>query len=236
MNPTKTATDSYKERHAAAMMKSAPAPLRLLERGSGCFVWDADGNRYLDFLAGIAVNALGHAHPVLVDAVSQQVANVAHVSNYFATAPQIELAERLRRLSGAGDEGRVYFGNSGAEAIEAAVKLARRNNQHGRIIALHHAFHGRTMGSLALTAKPNLREPFEPMLPGVEHIEPTVMAIEAAFAEPGPVAAVVMELIQGEAGVIELDREFVSASPRADEPARGIAHCRRDPDGCRSHR
>ncbi|WP_279588100.1 acetylornithine transaminase [Salinibacterium sp. ZJ454] len=209
MTESDTVIETYKDRFAEAMMKSAPTPLRLLERGLGCYVWDSDQNQYLDFLGGIAVNSLGHAHPALVDAVSNQVALAAHVSNYFATAPQIELAERLLRLSGAGDDGRVYFGNSGAEAIEAAVKLARRNNQHGRIIALHHGFHGRTMGSLALTAKAALREPFEPMLPGVEHIEATVLAIEAAFAEHQPVAAVVMELIQGEAGVVELDQEFI---------------------------
>lgn len=196
----------YRERHAAAMMKSSPPPLALLERGEGCYVWDSDGKRYLDFLAGIAVNSLGHAHPVLVAAVSRQVQRVAHVSNYFATEPQIELAERLRRLSGAGDRGRVYFGNSGAEAIEAAVKLSRRNGP-GRIIALQHGFHGRTMGSLSLTAKPVLRDAFLPLLPGIEHIEPSIAALEAAFREP--VTALIAEPIQGEAGVVELPDGFL---------------------------
>jgi acetylornithine/N-succinyldiaminopimelate aminotransferase len=199
----------YQDRFADVMMKSAPRPLRQLVRGQGCYVWDADHKMYLDFLAGIAVNSLGHGHPVLVDAIATQAANLIHVSNYFATEPQLALAERLRRITGAGENGRVYFGNSGAEAIEAAVKLARRKNRAGRIIALHNGFHGRTMGSLALTAKPQLREPFEPMLPGVEHIEASVQALETAFAEPRPVAALVMELIQGEAGVVELSADFI---------------------------
>ncbi len=143
----------WKKRHAAAMMGTTPVPLAILARGDGCAVWDTDGKRYLDFLAGIAVNSLGHNHPVLVDAVSRQVASLAHVSNYFATPQQIELAERLRRISGAGDRGRVFFCNSGAEAIEAALKLARLNPGRGRILALNFSFHGRTMGSLVAHRK-----------------------------------------------------------------------------------
>jgi acetylornithine aminotransferase len=183
------------------MMGSAPSPLLKLERGEGCYVWDDEGNRYLDFLAGIAVNSLGHAHPVFVEAVSKQAATLAHVSNYFATAPQIELAERLRRITGAGDRGRVFFGNSGAEAIEAAIKLARLTGRK-RILSLENSFHGRTMGSLSLTGKAALRADFEPLLPGIEHIDSTVEALEAAI---GPdVAALVVEPIKGEAGVVEL--------------------------------
>jgi acetylornithine aminotransferase len=188
-------------------MGSAPVPLALLVRGEGCYVWDDQGNRYLDFLAGIAVNALGHAHPVLVDAVSRQIATVAHVSNYFATPSQIELAERLRRISGAGDRGRVYFGNSGAEAIEAAIKLARLNKGRKKIVALRNAFHGRTMGSLSLTGKPALREAFEPLLPGIVHIDSTIEALEAAIDDS--VAALVIEPIKGEAGVIELPEGYL---------------------------
>ncbi|MEQ1738059.1 MAG: aminotransferase class III-fold pyridoxal phosphate-dependent enzyme, partial [Rhodoglobus sp.] len=134
------------------MMKSAPTPMAILARGQGARVWDTDGNEYLDFLAGIAVNALGHAHPVFVDAVATQAGTLAHVSNYFATEPQVELAERLTRLSG-GD--RVFFANSGAEAIEAAIKLARLYSgseaAKPRILSLEGSFHGRTMGSLSLT-------------------------------------------------------------------------------------
>ena len=192
----------WTERFGDALMGSAPPPMAVLVRGEGCYVWDSEGNRYLDFLAGIAVNSLGHAHPVLVDAVSRQVATLAHISNYFASPSQIELAERLKRISGAGDAGRVYFGNSGAEAIEAAIKLARLNQGRPRILALTNAFHGRTMGSLSLTAKAAMRDPFLPLLPGIEHIDATIDALEAALDDS--VAALVVEPIQGEAGVLEL--------------------------------
>lgn len=201
---------TYTERFGESLMGSAPPPMAVLVRGEGCYVWDESGKRYLDFLAGIAVNSLGHAHPVLVDAVSKQVGTLAHISNYFASPSQIELAERLKRLSGAGDRGRVYFGNSGAEAIEAAIKLARLNQGRTKMIALEGAFHGRTMGSLALTAKAAMRTPFEPMLPEVVHIEPTVGALEAAMDDT--VAAVFAEPIQGEAGVVPLPAGFLDAA------------------------
>jgi acetylornithine/N-succinyldiaminopimelate aminotransferase len=196
---------TWQRRFGDSMMRSLSTPKVMLDRGEGCQVWDVDGKRYLDFLAGIAVNALGHAHPVLVQALTEQASKLIHVSNYFATAPQVELAERLTRISGAGERGRVYFGNSGAEANEAAVKLARLNRGDGsrtRILALQNSFHGRTMGSLALTGKPALREPFEPMMPGVEHIDTTVEALEAAL--DGTVAALFVEPIKGEAGVVDL--------------------------------
>jgi acetylornithine/N-succinyldiaminopimelate aminotransferase len=205
----------WKDRFATAMMGSAPTPLLLLERGEGCYVWDAAGKKYLDFLAGIAVNSLGHAHPVLVEAVTRQVSTIAHVSNYFATAPQIELAERLRRITGAGDRGRVYFGNSGAEAIEAAIKLARRNGQHKKILALTNSFHGRTMGSVSLTGKPALREAFEPVLPGIEHIESTIEALEAAIGDD--VSALVVEPIKGEAGVVPLPDGYLTRARELTE-------------------
>ena len=197
---------TWQDEYSAKIMKSAALPSRELVRGEGCYVWDDTGAKYLDFLAGIAVNALGHAHPVLVDAVSRQIATVAHVSNYFANPPQLELAARLTRLTG-GD--RVYFCNSGAEAIEAAIKLARRTGRP-RIIALNNSFHGRTMGSLSLTGKPALREPFEPLVPNIEHIDSTIEALERAI---GPdVAAVVIEPIKGEAGVIDLPEGYLAAA------------------------
>jgi acetylornithine/N-succinyldiaminopimelate aminotransferase len=199
---------SWRENFSDVMMGSSPSPLAQLVRGEGSWVWDSDGKKYLDFLAGIAVNSLGHAHPVLVEAVSRQIATLAHVSNYFATEPQIELADRLRRISGAGDGGRVYFANSGAEAIEAAIKLARRNGQHKKIVALNNSFHGRTMGSMSLTGKAAMRAPFEPMLPGVEHIDSTVEALEAAIDET--VGAIIIETIKGEAGVIDLPDGFLA--------------------------
>lgn len=203
--------DNWLARYRASMMGTITDPLALLVRGEGCQVWDSDGNRYLDFLAGIAVNSLGHAHPALVEAVTGQIATLAHVSNYFATPPQIELAERLQRITGAGEDGRVFFCNSGTEAMEAAVKLARLNTAGGprpRILALNRSFHGRTMGALSLTGQPALQEPFAPLLPGVEHIDSTIPALEAAI---GPdVAALILEPIKGEAGVVELPAGFLA--------------------------
>jgi acetylornithine/N-succinyldiaminopimelate aminotransferase len=197
--------NALQERFDRSMMRSLAHPLLFLDRGQGCRVWDVDGNVYLDFLAGIAVNALGHAHPVFVEAVATQAARLAHVSNFFSSRPQLELAERLTRLSGAAETGRVWFGNSGAEANEAAFKLARLNNHNGartRVLALHNAFHGRTMGTLALTGKPHMRSPFEPVPGGVEHIDASIEALESAM--DGAVAAFFVEPIQGEAGVLPL--------------------------------
>jgi acetylornithine/N-succinyldiaminopimelate aminotransferase len=197
---------TWKDEYSAHIMKSAALPSAQLVRGEGAYVWDDQGNKYLDFLGGIAVLSLGHAHPVLVRAVSEQIATLGHVSNYFATPPQLALAERLLRLSG-GD--RVYFCNSGAEAIEAAIKLARRTGRP-RILSLINSFHGRTMGSLSLTGKPALREPFEPLLPNVEHIESTIEALDKAM---GPdVAALVVEPIKGEAGVLDLPEGYLEAA------------------------
>lgn len=194
------------------LVLNAGERLALLTRGEGSYLWDSDGRRHLDFLAGIAVTSLGHAHPVFVDAVSRQAATLAHVSNYFATPPQLALAARLKRLAGAGIDGRVFFSNSGAEANEAAFKLARLHGgtERPRILALENGFHGRTMGSLALTAKPSMRAPFEPMPGGVEHIPATVEALEAALDDR--VAAVIVEPIQGEAGVVELPEGYLAAA------------------------
>lgn len=217
---TGTVTEGrWKPRFGDAMMRTLATPKLMLARGEGCRVWDVDGNEYLDFLAGIAVNSLGHAHPVLVEAVSSQVATLAHVSNYFSTAPQLELAERLRTITGAGEHGRILFGNSGAEANEAAFKLARLNRgPHGkrtRVLALHNAFHGRTMGSLALTGKPPMREAFEPLPGGVEHIDSTIAALESAIDDR--VAALFVEPIKGEAGVLDLPEGFLQRARELTE-------------------
>lgn len=205
--------DGWIARYRASLMGTVTSPQALLVRGEGCWVWDADGKRYLDFLAGIAVNALGHAHPALVDAVTHQIGTLAHVSNYFASPPQIELAERLIRLSGAGVQGRVFFGNSGAEAIEAAFKLARLNGGEGerpRVLTLKGSFHGRTMGALSLTGQAPLQKPFLPLVPGVEHLDATIAALRQAM---GPdVAAVLIEPIQGEAGVVDLPDGFLEVA------------------------
>ena len=204
-------TDAVRERFARVAMRSAPAPMAVLDHGQGALVWDVDGKEYLDFLAGIAVNALGHAHPVLVEAVAAQAARLVHVSNYFTTPQAVAFAERLVRLTGFGPTGRVYPANSGAEAIEAALKLARRTGRP-RILAFEQAFHGRTMGALALTGKAALRAPFEPMVAGVEHLPTDLAALEAAL---GPdVAALVLEPIKGEAGVVPLPPGFLAEARR----------------------
>jgi acetylornithine aminotransferase len=194
------------------LVRSFGERMAMFVRGEGSYLWDADGKRYLDFLAGIAVDSLGHAHPVFVDAISRQAATLSHVSNYFATPPQLELAARLKRLAGTGDSGRVYFGNSGAEANEAAFKLARLHGgaDRPRILALKDAFHGRTMGTLALTGKPWMQEPFLPMTPGVEFIDSTAEALEAAIDDR--VAALFVEPVKGEAGVIDLPDGYLEAA------------------------
>jgi acetylornithine aminotransferase len=199
------------------LVRNAGERLALFTRGEGAYLWDDAGRRYLDFLGGIAVTALGHAHPVFVEAVARQAATLAHVSNYFATPPQLQLAALLKRLAGADDNGRVYFGNSGAEANEAAFKLARLHGAERdgrparpRILALQNAFHGRTMGTLALTGKPHMQEPFLPMVPGVEFLDSTVEALEAAMDDR--VAALFVEPIKGEAGVIDLPDGYLAAA------------------------
>lgn len=197
-------------RHAHAVMGTYGAPQRFLVRGDGAYVWDAEGNRYLDLLAGIATNVLGHAHPTLTGAVSAQMATLGHVSNLFATAPQVALAERLLELLRAPQGSRVFFANSGSEANEGAFKIARRTGRP-RILALAGAFHGRTLGALALTHKPAYREPFEPLPGGVEHLPfGDIEALRAAIDET--VAAVVLETIQGEAGVRPLPEGYLAAA------------------------
>ena len=200
----------WSRRYSGALMNTFGPPQRVLVRGEGCYVWDADGKRYLDLLAGIAVNALGHAHPFLTSAVTAQLATLGHVSNFFATAPQVALAERLLDLAGAPAGSRVFFCNSGTEATEAAFKLARRTGRTG-MVAAEGAFHGRTMGALALTHKPAYREPFEPLPAGVVHVPfGDVPALEAAV---GPhVAAVVLEPVQGEAGVRSAPPGYLQAA------------------------
>ena len=193
-----TASNASMERYSHAVMNTFGTPQRLLVRGEGARVWDADGKEYLDLLAGIAVNALGHAHPAVVDAVTKQLSTLGHISNLFASEPQIELAEKL--LSLLGHDGRVFFTNSGTEANEAAFKATRKTGRT-TIVAAEGSFHGRTMGALALTSKAQYREPFEP-LPGDVRWVPYGDADALAAAVDDTVAAVVLEPIQGEAGVV----------------------------------
>lgn len=200
------------QRYSHALMGTYGQPMRVIERGEGSYVWDADGNKYLDLLGGIAVNTLGHAHPAWVAALTQQAQTLAHTSNFFATKPQIELAEKLLDLAHAPTGSRVFFSNSGAEANEAAFKMARRTGK-GTIIALEGSFHGRTMGALSMTHKPAIREPFQPMPAGVVFVPADdVDALRAAAAEAGDdLAGIIIEPIQGEAGVRPLTHEFMSA-------------------------
>lgn len=186
-------------RWQAVMMNNYGTPQLSLTRGEGAVVRDADGNRYLDFLTGIAVNALGHAHPAVTEAVTRQVATIGHTSNLYINEPALALAERLLELSGAAD-GKALFCNSGAEANETAFKLTRRTGRT-KVIATDGGFHGRTMGALALTGQPGKRAPFEPLVPGVEHIPyGDVAALEAAIDDD--TAAFVVEPVQGENGVV----------------------------------
>jgi acetylornithine aminotransferase len=192
--------------YQSAVMGTYGVPKRVLVRGSGCQVWDEEGRRYLDLLGGIAVNALGHAHPRLVTTVTAQLSTLGHISNFFTSPVQVALAERLLALVGVGvvgagapPTGAVFFSNSGAEANEAAFKIARRTGRP-RVLAATGGFHGRTMGALALTGKAAIAQLFAPLPGGVEHLPyGDIAALEAAL--DGDVAAVILEPIQGEAGV-----------------------------------
>ncbi|MEJ7795509.1 MAG: acetylornithine transaminase [Nocardioides sp.] len=203
-----TASNDWTQRYVASLMNTFGQPLLVLTRGAGAHVWDADGKEYVDLLGGIAVNALGHAHPALVEAVSTQMSTLGHVSNFFTTEPQVELAERLLAL--VPGDGKVFFANSGAEANEAALKLTRRTGRT-RLIAAEGAFHGRTMGSLALTAKAAYREPFEP-LPGDVTWVPYGDVEALRDAVDDRTAAVVLEPIQGEAGVVMAPDGYLAAA------------------------
>jgi acetylornithine aminotransferase len=196
------------ERYSHAVMNTFGPPQRVLVRGEGCYVWDADGTRYLDLLGGLAVNALGHAHPIIVSAVSDQLATLGHISNFFASPPQIELAERLLSLLDA--DGRVFFTNSGTEANEAAFKATRRTGRT-RIVSTVGAFHGRSMGALALTWKPSYRETFAPLPGDVTFVEyGDVDALAQAVDDR--TAAFVVEPIQGENGVIDAPAGYLQAA------------------------
>ena len=207
---------AWAQRYGRAVMNTFGAPQRVLVRGRGARVWDADGAQYTDLLAGIAVNCLGHAHPAVVGAVTAQLSTLGHVSNFFTTPAQITLAEELIGLVFPGADpadSRVFLANSGTEANEGAFKIARRHGgaQRPRVLALTDAFHGRTMGSLALTHKAAYREPFEPLPGGVEFVP--AGDIEALRTALGPdVAALVVEPIQGEAGVRELPAGYLEAA------------------------
>jgi acetylornithine/N-succinyldiaminopimelate aminotransferase len=192
------------------MVPSYGEPTLTLVRGEGATVWDDEGRSYVDLVAGIAVNALGHAHPAVVEAVSRQVATLGHTSNLVANEPSMLLAERLLSLTGR--DGRVFFASSGAEANEAAFKLARRTGR-ASVVAADGSFHGRTMGALALTGQPAKRAPFEPLPEGVSFV-PYGDAAALRSAVGAWTAAVVLEPVLGEGGVVPAPDGYLAAARR----------------------
>jgi acetylornithine/N-succinyldiaminopimelate aminotransferase len=179
-------------------------------RGEGARMWDSDGVEYLDFLCGISVTSLGHCHPRVVDAVREQVGRLMHASNLFYTEPAMRLAERLAESSLGG---KVYFCNSGAEANEAAVKLARKAKPRGDIVVVHGAFHGRTYGALSATPQESKQAPFAPLVPGFRAVAPEPDVLAAAI--DAHTAAVLLEPIQGETGVNVLSADLLAAARSA---------------------
>jgi acetylornithine aminotransferase len=187
------------KRWQKALLNNYGTPSIELVSGKGSFVTDIDGKSYLDFLAGIATNVLGHAHPAVVKAVTKQVATLGHVSNFYAHPNGLELAEKLQKMTG-DKSARIFFCNSGAEANEAALKLSRKTGKY-KIVATQEAFHGRTMGALSLTGQPSKRNPFKPLLKGVKHVPfGDSLAMKRAISKK--TAMVIVEPIMGEAGVI----------------------------------
>jgi predicted acetylornithine/succinylornithine family transaminase len=186
-------------------------------RGEGARLWDDEGNEYLDFQTGLAVNSLGHCHPAVVAAIREQAERLIHVGNLFYTEPGLRLAQRLAESSLGG---KVHFANSGTEANEAAIKVARKAKPRGAIVSVHRGFHGRTYGSLSATPQESKQAPFAPLVPGFVAVEPTAEAITAAVDDG--TAAVLLEPVQGESGVYELGEDVLRAA-RAACDAHGAA-------------
>lgn len=213
MSHQSEALDHYRE----DLLNVFGEPSLVLTEGKGCVVRDANGTEYLDLLAGIAVNALGHAHPAWADAIAHQAHSLGHVSNFFTTPQQVELARTLLEVTGAPAGAKVFFTNSGTESVEAALKLVRARGTAAepprtRILALENAFHGRSTGALAATWKEAYRAPFEPLPGGVEFLPPTVEALREAVDDT--VAGLVVEPIQGEAGVRPLPEGYLAEARR----------------------
>ncbi|MEU9585822.1 acetylornithine transaminase [Streptomyces werraensis] len=203
-------------RWQGALMNNYGTPRLPLVRGEGQRLWDADGKEYLDFVGGIATNALGHGHPAIVEAVTRQISSLGHISNLFLAEPTVALAERLLQLFGR--DGRVFFCNSGAEANEAAFKIGRLTGRP-HVVATEGAFHGRTMGALALTGQTGKREPFLPLPGDVTHVPfGDAQALDAAVTED--TALVILEPIQGELGVVVPPTGYLKAA-RAITAAKG---------------
>ncbi|MCG7277978.1 acetylornithine transaminase [Corynebacterium imitans] len=205
-----TQSDTAQSAWNATLMNTYGTPPVTLVSGKGAHATGEDGTDYIDLLAGIAVNSLGHAHPAIVEAVSNQIGTLGHVSNLFGSTPVVAAAEKLKARFG-DESARLFFCNSGGEANEAAFKLARLTGRF-RVLAAVHGFHGRTMGSLALTGQPEKRAPFEPLPAGVEFFDyGDLDAVRALVAEnPSEVAAIIVEPIQGETGVIPAPEGFLT--------------------------
>ncbi|MFF4253096.1 acetylornithine transaminase [Streptomyces sp. NPDC001663] len=206
---TETSTNAeLTQRWQGSLMNNYGTPRLPLVRGEGTKLWDADGKQYTDFVGGIAVNALGHAHPAVVEAVSTQIASLGHVSNLFIAEQPVALAERLLQLFGR--DGKVYFCNSGAEANEGAFKIGRLTGRT-HMVATQGGFHGRTMGALALTGQPGKQEPFLPLPGDVTHV-PYGDAQALAAAVTQDTALVIIEPIQGENGVVVPPAGYLKAA------------------------
>ncbi len=197
-------------RWRSSLMDNYGTPELTLVRGEGAYVWDADGTRYLDLVGGIAVNALGHAHPAIVAAVTEQITRLGHTSNLYVNPVTVELAETLLDVAGLTGQGKVVFCNSGAEAVEAALKLTRLTGRT-KLVACTGAFHGRTMGALTLTGQPPKRAPFEPLVPGVTHIPYGDVAALKSIVD-NETAAVFLEPVLGEGGVVPAPDGYLQAA------------------------
>ena len=184
-------------------------PVRFV-RGEGARLWDDDGHEYLDFLSGISVSSVGHCHPRVVEAIRAQAGELIHVGNLFYTEPMTRLA---RRLASSSLGGTVFFTNSGAEAVEAALKLARKAKSAGDVVVLHRAFHGRTYGALSATPQESKQAPFAPLVPGFVAVEPTAEAVAGAVTDR--TAAVLLEPVQGESGVWPLPDDLLRTAREA---------------------
>lgn len=182
-------------------------------RGEGARLWDAEGTEYLDLQTGLAVNSVGHCHPAVVAAIREQAGSLIHVGNLFYTDPMVALSARLAGVSGLGEGTRVFFTNSGTEAVEAALKCARKRRRAGTIVSVHRGFHGRTYGALSATPQESKQAPFAPLVPGFVAVEPTAEAITAAV--DAGTAAVILEPVQGESGVYDLGPEVLRAAREA---------------------
>jgi acetylornithine/N-succinyldiaminopimelate aminotransferase len=205
-----TETETMRQRWEAVMMHNYGTPPVALASGEGAVVTDVDGKTYLDLLGGIAVNVLGHRHPAIIEAVTHQIATLGHTSNLYATEPAIALAEELVGLLGADAQTRVFFCNSGTEANEMAFKLSRLTGRT-KLVAAQEAFHGRTMGSLALTGQPSKQAPFAPLPGEVTHVRYGDTDALAAAVD-GDTAAVFLEPIMGESGVVVPPEGYLAAA------------------------